>query len=90
MQQCKLKVWALLATMSWTCCCYVMLPLSKARAFSPLFYHRSVYKAVAVNAAAHAEDMGPASAYVLDLLLSCNAVSVKGEGSNVHEQGWQC
>ena len=36
-------------------------------------------KAVAVNAAVQAEDMGPASAYVLDLLLSCDAASVKGK-----------
>ena len=35
-------------------------------------------KAVAVNAAIDTEDMGPASAYVLDLLLSCDATSVKG------------
>lgn len=34
-------------------------------------------KAVAVNAAVQAEDLGPASAYVLDLLLSCDAASVK-------------
>ena len=36
-------------------------------------------KAVAVNAAIDTEDMGPASAYVLDLLLSCDAASVKGQ-----------
>ena len=35
-------------------------------------------KTVAVNAAAQAEDSGPASAYILDLLLSCDAASIKG------------
>ena len=35
-------------------------------------------KTVAVNAAAKAEDSGPASAYILDLLLSCDAASIKG------------
>lgn len=35
-------------------------------------------KTVAVNAAANAEDIGPASAYILDLLLSCDAGSIKG------------
>ena len=39
-------------------------------------------KAVAVNAAVvEPHDMGPASAYVLDLLLSCDAASVKGQPS---------
>ena len=36
-------------------------------------------KAVAVNAAVQSEDLGPASAYILDLLLSCDAASVKGQ-----------
>ena len=35
-------------------------------------------KTVAVNAAVQLDDMGPASAYILDLLLSCDAASVKG------------
>lgn len=35
-------------------------------------------KTVAVNAAVQADDLGPASAYILDLLLSCDAASVKG------------
>lgn len=35
-------------------------------------------KAVAVNAGVQAQDMGPPSAYILDLLLSCDAASVKG------------
>lgn len=35
-------------------------------------------KTVAVNAAVQADDLGPASAYILDLLLSCDAVSIKG------------
>lgn len=34
-------------------------------------------KAVAVNAGVQAEDLGPASAYILDVLLSCDAASVK-------------
>jgi hypothetical protein len=40
-------------------------------------------KAVAVNAAIDTEDMGPASAYVLDLLLSCDATSVKGQSQHL-------
>jgi len=36
-------------------------------------------KAVAVNAAVQTDDLGPASAYILDLLLSCDAASVKGQ-----------
>lgn len=36
-------------------------------------------KTVAVNAAVQADDMGPASAYILDLLLSCDAASIKGK-----------
>ena len=35
-------------------------------------------KTVAVNAAVQADDLGPASAYILDLLLSCDAASMKG------------
>ena len=35
-------------------------------------------KAVAVNAAFQPGDMGPASSYILDLLLSCDPASVKG------------
>lgn len=35
-------------------------------------------KMVAVNAAVQADDLGPASAYILDLLLSCDAASIKG------------
>lgn len=44
-------------------------------------------KTVAVNAAAQTEDAGPASAYVLDLLLSCDAASIKGER---HGTAMQC
>lgn len=35
-------------------------------------------KTVAVNAVAQSDDLGPASAYVLDLLLCCDAASIKG------------
>ena len=35
-------------------------------------------QAVAVKAAVQKENMGPVSAYVLDLLLSCDTASVKG------------
>lgn len=35
-------------------------------------------KAVAVNAGVQADDLGPPSAYILDVLLSCDAASVKG------------
>ena len=65
-----------------------MWPESKAGALFPLFFYCCfVSKAVAANAAVHAEVGAPASAYALDLLLSCDASSIKGEGSNVHKLG---
>ena len=36
-------------------------------------------KTVAVNAAAQSDDLGPASAYILDLLLWCDAASMKDQ-----------
>ena len=36
-------------------------------------------KTVAVNAAVQSDDLGPASAYILDLLLCCDASSIKGQ-----------
>lgn len=47
-------------------------------------------KAVAVNAGVQADDLGPPSAYILDVLLSCDAASVKGAAPSPlhHDQQW--